>query len=146
MRSQLDCHDHRLPGKGTFDIKTRAALVIRHDRANYEASLQSTLPAQPCVYLLGLIDTQENSAYDIHKLTGLKESFEKECVVMQFSRVRSGAHFLVLRFYDMSRAAFLKYSMQVRIGDMDGIFVAYHNTARIFGFQYISLWVISFAV
>lgn len=43
------------------------------------------------------------------------------------------------RFYDMSRSAFLKYSMQVRIGDMDGIFVAYHNTARIFGFQYISL-------
>ncbi|KAJ9116905.1 hypothetical protein QFC22_004562 [Naganishia vaughanmartiniae] len=64
--------------------------------------------------------SKENSAYDIHKLTGLKESFEKE-------------------FYDMSRAAFLKYSMQVRIGDMDGIFVAYHNTARIFGFQYISL-------
>lgn len=39
----------------------------------------------------------------------------------------------------MTRSAFLKYSMQVRIGDMDGIFVAYHNTARIFGFQYISL-------
>ena len=43
------------------------------------------------------------------------------------------------RFYDMTRSAFLKYSMQVRIGNMDGIFVAYHNTARIFGFQYISL-------
>lgn len=27
---------------------------------------------------------------------------------------------------------------QVRIGDMDGIFVAYHNTALLFGFQYIS--------
>lgn len=39
----------------------------------------------------------------------------------------------------MTRSAFLKYSMQVRIGNMDGIFVAYHNTARIFGFQYISL-------
>jgi hypothetical protein len=39
MRSQLDCYDHRLPGSGTFDIKTRAAVVIRHDRANYEVSL-----------------------------------------------------------------------------------------------------------
>lgn len=39
MRSQLDCKDGRLPGKGTFDIKTRAALVIRHDRANYEVHL-----------------------------------------------------------------------------------------------------------
>ncbi|KAJ9113931.1 hypothetical protein QFC19_000126 [Naganishia cerealis] len=94
--SKLDCYDQRLPGNGTFDIKTRAALVIRHDRANYEASLQNN------IWLC------------------LKESFEKE-------------------FYDMSRSAFLKYSMQVRIGNMDGIFVAYHNTARIFGFQYISL-------
>ena len=29
--------------------------------------------------------------------------------------------------------------MQARIGNMDGVFVAYHNTARIFGFQYIPL-------
>ncbi|KAJ5491693.1 mitochondrial translation protein [Penicillium diatomitis] len=42
-------------------------------------------------------------------------------------------------FYDMIRAAFLKYSLQVRIGRMDGIFVAFHNVERIFGFQYISL-------
>lgn len=56
MRSQLDCHDSRLPGNGTFDIKTRAAMVIRHDRANHE----------------------ENSKYDIYKLVGMQESFEKE--------------------------------------------------------------------
>lgn len=31
------------------------------------------------------------------------------------------------------------YSMQVRIGNMDGVMVAYHNTARLFGFQYVSL-------
>ncbi|KAJ3349850.1 hypothetical protein HDU91_006330 [Kappamyces sp. JEL0680] len=30
-------------------------------------------------------------------------------------------------------------STQVRIGDMDGIFVAYHNTQTIFGFEYFSL-------
>lgn len=30
-------------------------------------------------------------------------------------------------------------SLQVRIGNMDGVFVAYHNTARLFGFQYIPL-------
>ena len=38
----------------------------------------------------------------------------------------------------MARSAFLKYSLQVRIGNMDGIFVCFHNTSRIFGFQYIS--------
>lgn len=30
-------------------------------------------------------------------------------------------------------------SFQARIGNMDGVFVAYHNTERIFGFQYIPL-------
>jgi Mitochondrial protein Pet127 len=58
--------------------------------------------------------------YEIRHLTGLYNSFERE-------------------YYDMIRSAFLKYSLQVRIGNMDGIFVAYHNTKRIFGFQYISL-------
>jgi len=40
-------------------------------------------------------------------------------------------------FYDMIRSAFLKYIFQTRIGQMDGIFVAYHNTRSIFGFEYI---------
>ncbi|RSH92777.1 hypothetical protein EHS25_008223 [Saitozyma podzolica] len=98
MRSQLDCHDPRLPGHGVFDIKTRACLPIRHDRANWIA----------------------NSAYDISKERGLKWSYERE-------------------LYDLIRAGMLKYSFQARIGDMDGIFVAYHNTARVFGFQYLPL-------
>ncbi|ORY16181.1 mitochondrial protein Pet127-domain-containing protein [Clohesyomyces aquaticus] len=42
-------------------------------------------------------------------------------------------------FYDMCRATILKYSLQVRMGRMDGIFVAYHNIERIFGFQYLGL-------
>lgn len=56
----------------------------------------------------------------LDSLTGREGSFESE-------------------YYDMIRAAFLEYSFQARIGNMDGIFVAYHNTARIFGFQYVSL-------
>ncbi|KAF9103932.1 hypothetical protein BGX27_010311 [Mortierella sp. AM989] len=61
-----------------------------------------------------------NQGYQLRKTHGYLESFERE-------------------YYDMMRSAFLKYSLQVRIGQMDGIFVAFHNTARIFGFQYISL-------
>ena len=41
----------------------------------------------------------------------------------------------------MLRATMLKYSMQARIGAMDGIFVAYHSTAKIFGFEYLPLCV-----
>ncbi|KAF5859021.1 hypothetical protein ETB97_003457 [Aspergillus alliaceus] len=58
--------------------------------------------------------------YEIKNRYGAFESYERE-------------------FYDMIRAAFLKYSLQVRVGRMDGIFVAFHNIERIFGFQYVSL-------
>ncbi|RMZ90745.1 hypothetical protein DV736_g2021, partial [Chaetothyriales sp. CBS 134916] len=63
---------------------------------------------------------KRGSGYEIKQQYGTWESFERE-------------------YYDMMRSAFLKYSLQVRMGRMDGVFVAYHNIARIFGFQYISL-------
>lgn len=40
-------------------------------------------------------------------------------------------------FYDLTRSAMIKYNFQVRIGNMDGIFIAYHNTEELFGFQYL---------
>ncbi|KAI0086464.1 mitochondrial protein Pet127-domain-containing protein [Irpex rosettiformis] len=67
-----------------------------------------------------LMNWEENSSYVIDRLYGRVESFERE-------------------YYDLIRSAFLKYSFQARIGNMDGVLVAYHNTARIFGFQYIPL-------
>lgn len=98
MRSQLDAHDHRLPGTGMFDLKTRAVVSIRMDAQNH----------------------QHGVGYEIKSLRGEWESYERE-------------------YFDMIRSAFLKYSLQVRIGRMDGIFVAFHNIQRLFGFQYISL-------
>ncbi|KAJ7780564.1 mitochondrial protein Pet127-domain-containing protein [Mycena maculata] len=69
---------------------------------------------------LDILNWEENSGYMIKSAQGLVESFERE-------------------YYDLIRSAFLKYGFQVRIGNMDGVIVAYHNTARIFGFQYVSL-------
>ncbi|KAH7915865.1 mitochondrial protein Pet127-domain-containing protein [Hygrophoropsis aurantiaca] len=69
---------------------------------------------------LDMFNYEENSGYLIRSLHGPIESFEKE-------------------YYDLIRSAFLKYSFQARIGNMDGVLVAYHNTARLFGFQYVSL-------
>lgn len=63
---------------------------------------------------------EEGLGYQLRYSQGQWESFERE-------------------FYDMTRATMLKYSLQVRMGRMDGIFVAYHNIERIFGFQYLSL-------
>ena len=65
-------------------------------------------------------DYEQMKGYEITGTMGEYESVERE-------------------YHDMIRAVFLKYSMQVRMGRMDGIFVAYHNTERIFGFQYIPL-------
>jgi len=98
MRSQLDCHDPRLPGTGVFDLKTRAVLPVRMDIMNYK----------------------QHSTYPLRTLQGELESFERE-------------------YHDLMRSAFLKYSFQARIGNMDGILVAHHNTARMFGFRYIPL-------
>jgi hypothetical protein len=70
---------------------------------------------------------QRGLGYEIKKRFGQFESFERE-------------------YFDMIRSAFLKYSLQVRMGRMDGIFVAYHNTQRVFGFQYIPLEELDFAL
>lgn len=100
MRSQLDCYDERLPGNGTFDLKTRAVCAIRYDSGNPHL---------------------ENNQYQIWKLNGQFESFERE-------------------YNDLIRTgALLKYGFQARIGQMDGIYVAYHNINSFFGFQYIPL-------
>jgi hypothetical protein len=65
-------------------------------------------------------DFEPMTGYEIHTLQGRFESYERE-------------------YYDMIRSTMLKYMLQVRMGRMDGIFIAYHNVERIFGFQYVSL-------
>lgn len=60
------------------------------------------------------------TGYEIHTLQGRFHSYERE-------------------YYDMIRSTMLKYMLQVRMGRMDGIFLAYHNVERIFGFQYVPL-------
>jgi hypothetical protein len=69
---------------------------------------------------MDVVGYEKGLGYEISQLRGQWHSFERE-------------------YMDMIRAAFLKYSLQVRMGRMDGIFCAYHNTQRIFGFQYIPL-------
>ena len=69
---------------------------------------------------MDVMNYEQGVGYEIRDTQGAYESYERE-------------------YYDMIRAAFLKYSMQVRMGRMDGIFVAFHNVQRIFGFQYVSI-------
>ena len=101
LRSQIDCRKRELsPGEEptVFELKTRAACVLRYDIPNY-------------------IDYLD---YRIVKNKGRHSSFERE-------------------YYDLIRGGFLKYLLQCKIGRMDGAFIAYHNTQRIFGFEYVKL-------
>ncbi|KAF1981155.1 Pet127-domain-containing protein [Aulographum hederae CBS 113979] len=63
---------------------------------------------------------ERGMGYELREQQGKWESYERE-------------------YYDLIRATMLKYSLQVRMGRMDGIFAAFHNIERIFGFQYITL-------
>ncbi|KIX10596.1 uncharacterized protein Z518_01680 [Rhinocladiella mackenziei CBS 650.93] len=74
-----------------------------------------------------IMNHEVGAGYQIKERFGTWESYERE-------------------YHDMMRSAFLKYSLQVRMGRMDGIFVAYHNTERLFGFQYVPLSELDFAL
>ena len=99
VRSQLDAYSEKLPGTGTFDIKTRAVCAIRFDLNHTDY-----FPTN----------------YDITKQHGLFESFERE-------------------LFDAARIVMFKYSLQARLGNMDGIFMAFHNIKRFLGFKYLPL-------
>ncbi|KAK6437924.1 hypothetical protein LTR95_005887 [Oleoguttula sp. CCFEE 5521] len=58
--------------------------------------------------------------YELTSLQGEYRSYERE-------------------YSDMLRSTMLKYMLQARMGRMDGIFLAYHNVQRIFGFQYLPM-------
>ncbi|CEP60410.1 Pet127p LALA0_S01e10220g [Lachancea lanzarotensis] len=60
------------------------------------------------------------TGYQIQQTLGKFESFERE-------------------LFELIRSTMLKYSLQARIGRMDGIFIAYHNISKMFGFQYMPL-------
>ncbi|KAG0693199.1 mitochondrial protein Pet127-domain-containing protein [Suillus ampliporus] len=120
------------PTEGEEDDRREAYRYAKSDRFLMRSQLDCVDPRLPGTGVfdvktraavpirLDLLNFEENSGYLIRTLHGPLESFEKE-------------------YYDLIRSAFLKYSFQARIGNMDGVFVAYHSTARIFGFQYISL-------
>jgi hypothetical protein len=100
------------------NIGIRAQLDCHHPKLPNQVFDLKTRATMPIRYDLAHYKT--HTQYRITKLSGLFSSFEREYV-------------------DMLRAIFLKYSLQVRMGHMDGIFVAYHNTKEMFGFEYISL-------
>lgn len=109
----------------SFHYTTIGDFLLRSQLDAYDPRLPGTgmfdLKTRAVVSIrMDVQDYEQGMGYEIRGRHGEWESYERE-------------------YYDMIRAAFLKYSLQVRMGRMDGIFVAFHNIRRIFGFQYISL-------
>ncbi|KAJ5972773.1 uncharacterized protein N7479_002691 [Penicillium vulpinum] len=109
----------------SYHYTTMGKFLMRSQLDAYDPRLPGTgmfdLKTRAVITIRMESDTYERGmGYEIRRQYGRWESFERE-------------------YFDMIRAAFLKYSLQVRVGRMDGIFVAYHNIERIFGFQYITL-------
>lgn len=110
-------------GKGFFHYTQCGDMLLRSQidcmdrrlpRMTFDIKTRATFPIR-----MDLYNYSQYLDYRLDKQHGLVGSFERE-------------------LYDMSRSAFLKYNLQARIGGMDGIFVAYHNTVELFGFQYLS--------
>jgi hypothetical protein len=78
LRSQLDCHDDRLP-KRTFDLKTRASLPIRMDVLNYQRSFSKLNNFRYLDYRVtshfGLYESFEREFYDMCRSTMLKYKY-----------------------------------------------------------------------
>lgn len=113
LQDDLDGYAHSLVG----DILIRSQLDCydpRLPRKSFDLKTRATLPIR-----MDVANYKSHLDYRLTSHHGMYGSYERE-------------------FYDMCRSALLKYNFQVRIGNMDGIFVAYHNTAEIFGFQYLS--------
>ncbi len=83
--------------------------AVKGQKKVFDLKTRATLPIR-----LDVTNYQDYLEYRLLRKLGLFSSFERE-------------------WFDMARSAFLKYAFQCRIGDMAGIFVAYHNTQHIFG-------------
>ncbi|KAJ6512204.1 mitochondrial protein Pet127-domain-containing protein [Mycena vitilis] len=125
LRSSPPLDEHDDPTKEAYRYAKSEKFVMRSQLDCVDRRLPGTgvfdIKTRACLPVrMDILNWEENSGYLIKSAQGLMESFERE-------------------YYDLIRSAFLKYGFQVRIGDMDGVIVAYHNTARMFGFQYVSL-------
>ncbi|KAG8936249.1 hypothetical protein FRC02_003541 [Tulasnella sp. 418] len=123
--SSADTSPIDLPTDDSYQYSKTDQFILRSQLDCVDSRLPGTgvfdIKTRACVAIrLDRLNYEAASTYLIRSQYGEFESFERE-------------------YYDMARSTMIKYNFQARIGHMDGIFVAYHNTARIFGFQYLPL-------
>lgn len=88
---------------------------IKGESKIFDIKTRATFPIR--IDVKNYINARKEQVLD--NITGKENSFERE-------------------FYDMIRSVFIKYSLQARIGQMHGMFIAYHDTLNIYGFEYVT--------
>ena len=110
--------------KDTFHYTKVEDFLLRAQLDSYHPSLPNKIfdikTRATHMVRMNVQEYNDSKWYLIKDFNGLHQSYERE-------------------LYDIARSGMMKYCLQVRIGGMDGIFVAYHNTAEIFGFEYMPL-------
>lgn len=125
-RSSLDqVPAEKRGGEEAYHFSTQGDLIMRSQLDAHDPRLPGSgvfdLKTRAVVSIrFNPTNIDDYTGYQLRFSQGDWESFERE-------------------HYDMMRTALLKYSLQVRMGRMNGIFVAYHNVERMFGFQYMDI-------
>jgi hypothetical protein len=131
-----DFERYRKSNQAEFSAEERSAPESYHYSEMGKFLMRSQLDAHdPRLPGTGMFDLKTRAVVSIRMNTSRHE----EGLGYQIRHRFGGWESYEREFFDMIRSAFLKYSLQVRMGRMDGIFVAFHNVERIFGFQYVSL-------
>lgn len=111
-------HSHKMRKVGNMVVRSQIdceSTTSTGSKFVFEIKTRATAPIRYDVKNLNLyLD------YKIKQRSGVVESFERE-------------------YFDLIRSILIKYYFQVKMGNMDGAFLCYHNTREIFGFQYISI-------
>jgi len=128
-----------LKNNSSFSSSTSSSLMaaLEEDSESYHFSqhgkiiIRSQLDCY-CPHLKTVFDIKTRAIARIRYNISNYEEVSKSCGLVDEYQAS-------LELYDLIRTAFIKYALQCRIGDMGGVFLAYHNTKTIHGFQYFSL-------
>ncbi|CAE7526344.1 pet127 [Symbiodinium natans] len=120
-----------LPAEPTSADQQKEDLAYRFLKAG-RFMMRSQLDA---IYQGKVFDVKTRAVFDVRHDAAHYERKRK----YRITKIFGSRHSYELEIYEMMRNAFMKYGLQAKIGRMDGVIVAYHNTAEIFGFQYIPL-------
>ncbi|CAE7728740.1 pet127, partial [Symbiodinium pilosum] len=133
-----DDFSKRFLNTGQADEQTPAASDQKKDDQAYRFlkmgrfMMRSQLDA---IYQGQVFDVKTRAVFDVRHDARRYEVKRK----YRITKIFGGRHSYELEIYEMMRNAFMKYGFQAKIGRMDGVIVAYHNTAEVFGFQYLPL-------